>query len=101
VTDRYRQGPAPRHLFEYELRWRRVNQHLAGVDTFFVANHPRAVLRVVSVALAKEVRCFGGDFLICLPESVNVRLQAKLKVETGRGGYSRCLPSPYAPNPCL
>ena len=63
--------------FEYELQMAQMNRHIAGVDTFFVATTPR--YSFVSSSLAKEVAMLGGDVSELLPESVNVRLQAKLK----------------------
>lgn len=63
--------------FEYELQMAQMNKHIAGVDTFFVATTPR--YSFVSSSLAKEVASLGGDVSELLPESVNVRLQAKLR----------------------
>ena len=63
--------------FEYELQMAQMNKHIAGVDTFFVATTPK--YSFVSSSLAKEVAMLGGDVSELLPESVNVRLQAKLK----------------------
>ena len=54
-----------------------MNKHIAGVDTFFVATTPQ--YSFVSSSLAKEVATFGGDVSALLPESVNRRLQAKLR----------------------
>jgi len=62
--------------FEYELQMAQMNKHIAGVDTFFVATTPR--YSFVSSSLAKEVAALGGDVSELLPESVNLRLQAKL-----------------------
>lgn len=62
--------------FEYELQMAQMNRHVAGVDTFFVATHPR--FSFVSSSLAKEVTALGGDVSDLLPEPVNRRLQAKL-----------------------
>src|ERR1700752_4818994 len=62
--------------FEYELQMAQMNKHIAGVDTFFVATTPR--YSFVSSSLAKEVATLGGEVSDLLPESVNVRLQAKL-----------------------
>jgi len=62
--------------FEYELQMAQMNKHIAGVDTFFVATTPR--YSFVSSSLAKEVATLGGDVSELLPESVNLRLQAKL-----------------------
>ena len=63
--------------FEYELQMAQMNKHIAGVDTFFVATTPK--YSFVSSSLAKEVASLGGDVSELLPESVNVRLQDKLK----------------------
>ena len=63
--------------FEYELQMAQMNKHIAGVDTFFVATTPR--YSFVSSSLAKEVATFGGDVSGLLPESVNRRLQEKLR----------------------
>jgi pantetheine-phosphate adenylyltransferase len=63
--------------FEYELQMAQMNKHIAGVDTFFVVTTPR--YSFVSSSLAKEVATFGGDVSALLPESVNSRLQAKLR----------------------
>lgn len=63
--------------FEYELQMAQMNHHVAGVDTFFVASAPR--YSFVSSSLAKEVATLGGDVSALLPESVNRRLQAKLR----------------------
>lgn len=62
--------------FEYELQMAQMNKHIAGVDTFFVATTPQ--FSFVSSSLAKEVATFGGDVSALLPESVNLRIQAKL-----------------------
>jgi pantetheine-phosphate adenylyltransferase len=63
--------------FEYELQMAQMNKHIAGVDTFFVATTPR--YSFVSSSLAKEVASLGGDVSDLLPESVNERLQEKLR----------------------
>ena len=63
--------------FEYELQMAQMNKHIAGVDTFFVATTPR--YSFVSSSLAKEVATLGGDVSGLLPESVNIRLQDKLR----------------------
>ena len=63
--------------FEYELQMAQMNNHIAGVDTFFVATTPK--YSFVSSSLAKEVASMGGDVSELLPEPVNVRLQDKLK----------------------
>lgn len=63
--------------FEYELQMAQMNKHIAGVDTFFVATAPR--YSFVSSSLAKEVATFGGDVSELLPQSVNRRLQQKLR----------------------
>lgn len=63
--------------FEYELQMAQMNKHIAGVDTFFVATAPR--YSFVSSSLAKEVVTFGGDVSELLPQSVNRRLQQKLR----------------------
>jgi pantetheine-phosphate adenylyltransferase len=63
--------------FEYELQMAQMNKHIAGVDTFFVATAPE--YSFVSSSLAKEVARFGGDVSALLPESVNRRLQDKLR----------------------
>jgi pantetheine-phosphate adenylyltransferase len=63
--------------FEYELQMAQMNKHIAGVDTFFVATAPK--YSFVSSSLAKEVARFGGDVSELLPESVNRRLQDKLR----------------------
>ncbi len=63
--------------FEYELQMAQMNKHIAGVDTFFVATTPR--YSFVSSSLAKEVAALGGDVSGLLPESVNRRLQQKLR----------------------
>ncbi|MGV0716529.1 pantetheine-phosphate adenylyltransferase [Mycolicibacterium sp. XJ662] len=63
--------------FEYELQMAQMNNHVAGVDTFFVASASR--YSFVSSSLAKEVASLGGDVTELLPEPVNRRLQAKLK----------------------
>ena len=62
--------------FEYELQMAQMNQHIAGVDTFFVATTPR--YSFVSSSLAKEVAGLGGDVSALLPDPVNRRLAAKL-----------------------
>ncbi len=66
--------------FEYELQMAQMNRHIAGVDTFFVATTPR--YSFVSSSLAKEVASLGGDVSGLLPESVNLRLRAKLDGQT-------------------
>ena len=62
--------------FDFELQMAQMNNHIAGVDTFFVATTPQ--YSFVSSSLAKEVATLGGDVSNLLPESVNRRLQAKL-----------------------
>ena len=62
--------------FEYELQMAQMNEHVAGIDTFFVATTPR--YSFVSASLAKEVAQLGGDVSDLLPEPVNRRLAAKL-----------------------
>lgn len=62
--------------FEYELQMAQMNNHIAGVDTFFVATTPQ--YSFVSSSLAKEVAMLGGDVSALLPDAVNRRLQAKL-----------------------
>jgi pantetheine-phosphate adenylyltransferase len=62
--------------FEYELQMAQMNNHIAGIDTFFVATTPR--YSFVSSSLAREVAMLGGDVSELLPEPVNVRLRAKL-----------------------
>ncbi|MDP9168281.1 MAG: pantetheine-phosphate adenylyltransferase, partial [Actinomycetota bacterium] len=62
--------------FEYELQMAQMNEHVAGVDTFFVATTPR--FSFVSSSLAKEVALLGGDVSELLPEPVNARMRAKL-----------------------
>jgi pantetheine-phosphate adenylyltransferase len=63
--------------FEYELQMAQMNNHIAGVDTFFVATTPR--YSFVSSSLAKEVAMLGGDVSDLLPEPVNRRLAEKLR----------------------
>lgn len=62
--------------FEYELQMAQMNNHIAGVDTFFVATTPR--YSFVSSSLAKEVARLGGDVSDLLPAPVNAQLKAKL-----------------------
>lgn len=62
--------------FEYELQMAQMNEHIAGVDTFFVATSPR--YSFVSSSLAKEVAILGGDVSELLPAPVNARLTTKL-----------------------
>ena len=63
--------------FEYELQMAQMNNHIAGIDTFFVATTPQ--YSFVSSSLAKEVAGLGGDVSALLPDPVNRRLAAKLK----------------------
>jgi len=67
--------------FEYELQMAQMNNHVAGVDTFFVATTPR--YSFVSSSLAKEVAMLGGNVSELLPEPVNRRLAEKLR-QAGR-----------------
>jgi len=65
--------------FEYELQMAQMNKHIAGVDTF-LRRYPRLGIRSCRRHLGpKRSRCSAVTFSELLPESVNVRLQAKLK----------------------
>ena len=62
--------------FEYELPMARMNDHLSGVETVFVAARPE--FTHVSSSLVKEVASFGGDVSAFLTPAVHERLLARL-----------------------
>ncbi|MGL4304694.1 MAG: pantetheine-phosphate adenylyltransferase [Mycobacteriaceae bacterium] len=62
--------------FEYELQMAQMNQHVAKVDTYFLATRPE--FSFVSSSLAKEVAAYGGDVSALLPPLVHQKLQERL-----------------------
>ncbi|MDT9593904.1 pantetheine-phosphate adenylyltransferase [Nocardioides zeae] len=62
--------------YEYELPMARMNDHLSGVETVFVAARPQ--FTHVSSSLVKEVASLGGDVSAFLTPAVHERLLARL-----------------------
>ena len=60
--------------FAYELPMARMNRHLTGVETVFLAADPS--LEHVSSSLVKEVHRYGGDVTGLVPDGVLAALRA-------------------------
>ena len=58
--------------FAYELPMARMNKHLTGLETVFLAGDPR--FEHVSSSLIKEVAAHGGDVSGLVPDAVLRRL---------------------------
>jgi pantetheine-phosphate adenylyltransferase len=65
----------------YELPMARMNRHLTGVETVFLAGDP--TLEHVSSSLVREVAAYGGDVSGLAPDEVVRRLVA-LRAEAGQ-----------------
>lgn len=63
--------------FEYEVQMAQMNQHLGGVETFFLSARP--VYSFLSSSLVKQVARFGGDVSDLVPPAVVQRLRATLE----------------------
>ncbi|RAV32339.1 pantetheine-phosphate adenylyltransferase [Corynebacterium heidelbergense] len=61
--------------YEYELPMAQMNQHLSGVDTYFLLTDPK--YGYVSSTLCKEVAKYGGDVTGLLPDAVVEAVVAK------------------------
>ncbi|MFX0537756.1 pantetheine-phosphate adenylyltransferase [Ornithinimicrobium sp. Y1847] len=59
--------------FAYELPMARMNKHLTGVETVFLAGDP--ALEHVSSSLVKEVHRYGGDITGLVPDGVLAALR--------------------------
>lgn len=59
----------------YELPMARMNRHLTGLETVFLAGDP--TLEHVSSSLVKEVAAYGGDVKGLVPPEVHDRLLAR------------------------
>ncbi|MDP8910038.1 MAG: pantetheine-phosphate adenylyltransferase [Chloroflexota bacterium] len=66
-------GLRPGGDFDYELQMAQMNQHLAGVETLFMATDP--AYSFISSTLVKEVATYGGDVAALVPKAVLRRLQ--------------------------
>ena len=61
--------------YEYELPMAQMNQHLSGVDTFFLLTDPKYAY--ISSTLCKEVARYGGDVTGLLPAPVVQAISTK------------------------
>lgn len=68
--------------FDYELQMAQMNYRLAGVETMFITTNP--LYSFLSSSLVKEVAKFGGDVDGLVPDTVLMRLRAKLSDTMGR-----------------
>lgn len=68
--------------FDYELQMAQMNYRLAGVETMFITTNP--LYSFLSSSLVKEVAKFGGDVDGLVPETVLMRLRAKLSDTMGQ-----------------
>jgi pantetheine-phosphate adenylyltransferase len=66
--------------FEYELQMAQMNDHLAGVETVFMATNNRHSF--LSSSLVKDVASNGGDVGALVPASVASRLAARFSERT-------------------
>jgi pantetheine-phosphate adenylyltransferase len=62
--------------FDIELKMAQMNQHLTGVETFFLPTNPQ--WSFISSSLIKEVVRFGGDVSGLVPPFVRDRLEERL-----------------------
>jgi len=62
--------------FDFELKMAQMNNHLTGVDTFFLPTSPQ--WSFISSSLIKEVVRFGGDIAGMVPPHVEERLRETL-----------------------
>ena len=62
--------------FDFELKMAQMNNHLTGLDTFFLPTSPQ--WSFISSSLIKEVVRLGGDVSGLVPEFVRDRLEEKL-----------------------
>jgi pantetheine-phosphate adenylyltransferase len=62
--------------FEYELPMARMNRHLSGVETVYLAASPQHAF--VSSSLVKEVASLGGDVAALVPDVVVGPLRERL-----------------------
>lgn len=60
--------------FAFELPMARMNKHLTGVETVFLAGDP--ALEHVSSSLVKEVHRYGGDVTGLVPDGVLAALRS-------------------------
>jgi pantetheine-phosphate adenylyltransferase len=67
--------------FDYELQMAQMNYRLASVETLFISTNP--LYSFLSSSLVKEVAKFGGDVSDLVPETVLVRLNARLSDTMG------------------
>lgn len=67
--------------YEYELPMARMNDHLSGVETVFLAARPQ--FTHVSSSLVKEVATLGGDVAPFLSAAVHDRLLERLADRAG------------------
>jgi pantetheine-phosphate adenylyltransferase len=67
--------------FDYELQMAQMNYRLAGVETLFISTNP--LYSFLSSSLVKEVAKFGGDVEGLVPDTVLMRLRAKLSDTMG------------------
>jgi pantetheine-phosphate adenylyltransferase len=68
--------------FDYELQMSQMNYRLAGVETMFITTNP--LYSFLSSSLVKEVAKFGGDVQGLVPDTVLMRLRAKLSDTMGQ-----------------
>ena len=68
--------------FDYELQMAQMNYRLAGVETMFITTNPLSSF--LSSSLVKEVAKFGGDVDGLVPDTVLMRLRAKLSDTMGQ-----------------
>jgi pantetheine-phosphate adenylyltransferase len=68
--------------FDYELQMAQMNYRLAGVETMFITTNP--LYSFLSSSLVKEVAKFGGDVEGLVPDTVLMRLRAKLSDTMGQ-----------------
>jgi pantetheine-phosphate adenylyltransferase len=68
--------------FDYELQMAQMNYRLAGVETMFITTNP--LYSFLSSSLVKEVAKFGGDVDGLVPDTVLMRLRAKLSDTMGQ-----------------
>lgn len=59
-----------------ELQMARVNRHLSGVETLFLASSPETV--AISSSIAREVARFGGSLRGIVPECVREEAESLL-----------------------
>ncbi len=70
--------------FDYELQMGQMNHSLAAIETVFMPTNPE--YSFLSSSLVKEVATYGGDVSGLVPDTVLVRLLARIVEHRSAGG---------------